>query len=329
MSNILKTSEIVTKKEPMRKFFSEMELPIEIGDEILVGKFRNRSATVTGFTTDDKGQPIIQTTKGEKKFPFRIKKLLPEGQTVKSYKKIFQENSADKIHYLNKKAKLANILFKTIEYIDSEILKDHSYIEEWDHDSIYENTNKWLTSKKTSDIYNEYRNDIENNYNEWMNDERSDKEFEYEEKRIVSFIIRDISRIIDQAKYKLYDIKNKAYSDKEKFLKTKIPVAIHTIGKKEYLYYIIDNIGFHSLLTSNNSSKYKNLPSETLYDFTPDNYGNDKNIKAKLEKEFKQIVEKEGINFETLMSHIDDVAEKEYNDYMDRSIRRQSKLDDY
>ena len=38
---------------------NELELPsLEIGDTLLVGKFKNRRAEITGFDTDDKGQPI-------------------------------------------------------------------------------------------------------------------------------------------------------------------------------------------------------------------------------------------------------------------------------
>lgn len=55
-----------------------LKLPkIEIGDEILVGKFKNRKAVVTGFTTDENNQPVLKTTKGNQKlFKPRIVKLM-------------------------------------------------------------------------------------------------------------------------------------------------------------------------------------------------------------------------------------------------------------
>jgi hypothetical protein len=55
-----------------------LKLPtIKIGDEILVGKFKNRKATITGFTTDDNNQPVLKTTKGDQKlFKPRIAKLM-------------------------------------------------------------------------------------------------------------------------------------------------------------------------------------------------------------------------------------------------------------
>ena len=50
---------------------------IEIGDEILVGKFKNRKAVVTGFTTDENNQPVLKTTKGDQKLiKPRIVKLM-------------------------------------------------------------------------------------------------------------------------------------------------------------------------------------------------------------------------------------------------------------
>lgn len=42
-----------------------LSLPtISVGDPILIGKFKNRKAVVTGFGVDKHGQPILHTTKG-------------------------------------------------------------------------------------------------------------------------------------------------------------------------------------------------------------------------------------------------------------------------
>jgi hypothetical protein len=44
------------------------ELPrLAIGDVLLVGKFKNRKATITGFSSDENNQPVAQTDKGEQK----------------------------------------------------------------------------------------------------------------------------------------------------------------------------------------------------------------------------------------------------------------------
>ena len=52
---------------------------IKKGDEVKVGKFKNRKAEVKGFDTDDHGQPVLKTTKGDQKlFKPRISKLEPK-----------------------------------------------------------------------------------------------------------------------------------------------------------------------------------------------------------------------------------------------------------
>jgi hypothetical protein len=54
-----------------------LKLPdIAVGDEVMVGKFKNRKATVTGFKKDDHNQPVLNTTKGDQKlFKLRLSKL--------------------------------------------------------------------------------------------------------------------------------------------------------------------------------------------------------------------------------------------------------------
>ena len=60
------------------------ELPrLAVGDVLLVGKFKNRNATITGFSSDENNQPVAQTDKGEHKiFKPRIAKLMPEKPTL-------------------------------------------------------------------------------------------------------------------------------------------------------------------------------------------------------------------------------------------------------
>jgi hypothetical protein len=59
------------------------ELPrLAIGDVLLVGKFKNRKATIIGFSSDENNQPVAQTDKGEHKiFKPRIAKLMPANPT--------------------------------------------------------------------------------------------------------------------------------------------------------------------------------------------------------------------------------------------------------
>lgn len=55
-----------------------LELPtIEVGDTVMVGKFKNRKATIKGFTNDDNNQPVLKTDKGDQKlFKPRLVKLM-------------------------------------------------------------------------------------------------------------------------------------------------------------------------------------------------------------------------------------------------------------
>jgi hypothetical protein len=55
------------------------QLPVlAVGDVLLVGKFKNRRVTITGFSLDENNQPVAQTDKGEHKiFKPRIAKLMP------------------------------------------------------------------------------------------------------------------------------------------------------------------------------------------------------------------------------------------------------------
>lgn len=60
-------------------YLEKISVPLEIGDEIKTGKFKNKKAIVKGFGIDDKNQPVVKTSKGDQSmFKFRISKLMPE-----------------------------------------------------------------------------------------------------------------------------------------------------------------------------------------------------------------------------------------------------------
>jgi hypothetical protein len=61
------------------KNVNELELPdLEVGDILKVGKFKNRAVEIKGFSTDEHGQPVADTTKGDQKiFKPRVAKLEP------------------------------------------------------------------------------------------------------------------------------------------------------------------------------------------------------------------------------------------------------------
>lgn len=57
---------------------------IKKGDTILVGRFKNSPAIVTGFGTDKNGQPTVKTDKREYSlYKFRIKKLMKDKKDKK------------------------------------------------------------------------------------------------------------------------------------------------------------------------------------------------------------------------------------------------------
>ena len=78
----------VPSNEPTPKGVAALEdvadtltLPkIKVGDEVKVGKFKNRKAEVTGFDKDENNHPLLKTTKGTQQvFKPRISKLMKEG----------------------------------------------------------------------------------------------------------------------------------------------------------------------------------------------------------------------------------------------------------
>ena len=58
--------------------FLEYEIPLEIGDSILYGKFLNKKATIKAFGKTDKGQPTIITDTGKEivLLKIRIERLM-------------------------------------------------------------------------------------------------------------------------------------------------------------------------------------------------------------------------------------------------------------
>lgn len=65
-------------KRYKQKFKEEDQPLLQINDQILYGKFRNKLATITGFSTEPKNnQPTVLTDKGElPMYHFRIRKLM-------------------------------------------------------------------------------------------------------------------------------------------------------------------------------------------------------------------------------------------------------------
>lgn len=57
-----------------------MKVPeLKVGDEVLVGKWKNKLVTIEGFGRDKHGQPTMKTSGGEYPvFHFRLKRLMKD-----------------------------------------------------------------------------------------------------------------------------------------------------------------------------------------------------------------------------------------------------------
>ena len=64
-----------------KQYFKE-NTDINVGDTLLVGRWRNSKAIVKGFGTDKNNQPTVKTTKGViNLYKFRIDKLLDKDES--------------------------------------------------------------------------------------------------------------------------------------------------------------------------------------------------------------------------------------------------------
>ncbi len=56
-------------------------ITLKVGDRISLGRFKNISAKILGLKKDTYGQPVIVTSKGDKKaLSFRLNKLEPKAK---------------------------------------------------------------------------------------------------------------------------------------------------------------------------------------------------------------------------------------------------------
>lgn len=85
-----------------------MKVNLKVGDEILTGKFKNKSVEVKEFGTDDNGQPTVN---GRPMLNFRIAKLMPKKKvrenkqmkiTESRLKEIIQEEMLNELFGLSK-----------------------------------------------------------------------------------------------------------------------------------------------------------------------------------------------------------------------------------
>ena len=71
----------------IEKVFEELN----IGDQIFMGKFRNKKAIIKNFGVDKLGQPTVKTNKGERNmYAFRLQKALDPAAT-EEYEKFYHQ----------------------------------------------------------------------------------------------------------------------------------------------------------------------------------------------------------------------------------------------
>lgn len=62
-----------------------------VGDKVLIGKYRNKAAEIKGFTYDKHNQPVMKTTKGDRKIhAFRIDRDMPDESSQEKYRKFLK-----------------------------------------------------------------------------------------------------------------------------------------------------------------------------------------------------------------------------------------------
>lgn len=80
------------KKEDDEDLMKSYTLSLEKGDKVLMGKYRNKEAEVEGFSLDKHNQPVIHTTKGDRKMTaFRIASKMPEESAQDKYHKFMKK----------------------------------------------------------------------------------------------------------------------------------------------------------------------------------------------------------------------------------------------
>jgi hypothetical protein len=75
----MKINELLETEDKLYTIEAKLQLPkLETGDELLVGKFKNRKAIIKDFKKDELGHPIAITTKGDQQLlKPRVPKLFP------------------------------------------------------------------------------------------------------------------------------------------------------------------------------------------------------------------------------------------------------------
>ena len=105
-----------------------IELPdLESGDELMVGKFKNRKVTIKDSKKDEHGQPVAVTNKDDPKiFKGRVKNLMPtEGKRIprKKGQKAGSTKHSDLYTDENPKGTIQGLKFATVKDAEASVSK--------------------------------------------------------------------------------------------------------------------------------------------------------------------------------------------------------------
>lgn len=79
--------EALNEKKKEKDLSKSYSAELEKGDEVLIGKYRNKEAEIKGFSKDKHNQPVMHTTKGTRKVhAFRIADDMPEESDQEKYR---------------------------------------------------------------------------------------------------------------------------------------------------------------------------------------------------------------------------------------------------
>jgi hypothetical protein len=85
-------NQVMQEAKDEEELMKSYTLSLEKGDEILMGKYRNKKAEIKGFSLDKHNQPVMHTTKGNRKMTaFRIADKMPEESAQQKYSKFLKK----------------------------------------------------------------------------------------------------------------------------------------------------------------------------------------------------------------------------------------------
>lgn len=92
----MKFKNVLQEKNKEEELMKNYTISLEKGDEVLIGKYRNKHAEIKGFSIDKHNQPVMHTTKGDRKMTsFRIADKMPEESAQDKYREFLKKKLKD------------------------------------------------------------------------------------------------------------------------------------------------------------------------------------------------------------------------------------------